>query len=209
VFFHGYSLWSTPRILLINNLKRITFYFDNEEEVKLLAKYFNVNFSVMGIDNSNFLLDILNILEDNNKEIVGYDLDGVICNNRKLSDIPYRKMDGEQRREYIKKKIKHYKTARLEQIPIEKKFYIVTGRTEKYKYFTVEWLRKHKIFPVELCINPYGNRAQDHIKHKVETIKRLGITKFYEDNTRIYKGIEKECKDTKIILIRRCIDEVK
>ena len=40
----------------------ITFYFNDEKEIKLVAKYFNVNFSVMGVDDSSLLLDILKVI---------------------------------------------------------------------------------------------------------------------------------------------------
>ena len=41
----------------------ITFYFDSADEVKLVAKFFSVNFSVMGVNDSTLLLEILRELK--------------------------------------------------------------------------------------------------------------------------------------------------
>lgn len=135
------------------------------------------------------------------KRKIGYDLDGVICSNRKLSGTSYRKMNGQQRKEYIRQKIEHYKNAKLLGISLPKKFYIITGRTEKYEGITRSWLKKNNINPLELYMNTEGGLAQDHIKHKVKKIKELGLTRYYEDSLRIYKGLKKECLNTDIVLV--------
>lgn len=45
----------------------ITFFFNNKKDIVLMAKYFNINFSVMGVDDSSLLIDILNLLENTNE----------------------------------------------------------------------------------------------------------------------------------------------
>lgn len=179
----------------------ITFYFDNIDDIKVVAKYFNVNFSVMGVDNSSLLIDIFKGLGDNVVEKVGYDLDGVICNSRNIEGISYRKLNGEQRKKYIQDKITHYNNAKLLITPVEEEFYIITGRSEKYEAITMAWLERNNIRPVELFINKVGGQAQDHIKHKADLINKLGITKYYEDSKRIYSALKKLCLNTKIIFV--------
>ena len=179
----------------------ITFYFDTPEQIKIIAKYFNVNFSVMGVDDSSLLMDIFRGLGNKTVEKVGYDLDGVICNSRNIEGISYRKLNGVQRKEYIANKIKHYKTAKVLNKPVEKDFYVVTGRGRKYSDITTAWLEKNKIIPLSLYMNNVGGRGQDHIKHKANVINKLGITKYYEDSKRIYSGLKKLCQNTKIVLV--------
>ena len=182
----------------------ITFYFDNEEEIKLVAKYFNVNFSVMGVDNSRFLLDILNVFEGKMKDKVGYDLDGVICGSRAKPKKSYRSMNGKERKAYIQSKKDHYSSAKLMQIPIEKDFVIITGRTVKYSDETMQWLTKNNICSKYVYFNKLGCTRQKHVEHKSNIINTLGITKYYEDDPKIVKALEKLCPNTTIVLIKRC-----
>ena len=135
------------------------------------------------------------------KERVGYDLDGVICEVRDMGNVSYRRLNGAQRREYIVNKINHYKNAKVLNRPIERRFYIITGRTEKYAQLTIDWLRENNIVPIKLFINMVGGRTQDHIKHKLDTINELKITKYYEDSKRVYSKLKKECKHTEIIYV--------
>ncbi len=114
-------------------------------------------------------------------------------------------MNGKERKAYIQSKRDHYSNAKLMQIPIEKHFTIITSRTKKYFDETVKWLEKNKTYPTAgLYFNELGNTRDKHIEHKSAVINKLGITKYYEDDPKIVKALNKLCPNTTIILVKRC-----
>lgn len=76
---------------------------------------------------------------------------------------------------------------------LPKDIIIVTGRSVNEKYYTLEWLKKWGILS-EVWFAPNTRPCTDITSstHKINTIKRLKLKKFYESSVSQAKLIEKE-----------------
>lgn len=129
---------------------------------------------------------------------IGYDLDGVIANSRWIHLVA------------SKLRLYKFKTlwkflriislfATLKTRPLPGSV-IITGRALGDKFITLIWLKLHKI-QNEIYFSPCNIYSPEKaIKHKIETINRLGIDIFFEDDPEIARILEKECPNTRIVL---------
>lgn len=47
----------------------LNFYFDNADQIKLVAKWFNISFSQMAVKDSTMLINFLELMENTNNKI--------------------------------------------------------------------------------------------------------------------------------------------
>jgi len=130
---------------------------------------------------------------------IGTDLDGVIaCNS--LNVVDYRPF---KLHEYYS----HCKPTKLSKMPID---VIVTGRKLHFRKLTERWLRLHGVNYKELIMFPNKIKKTNEslAKYKAETINRLGIEVYFEDDQRIGEQMKKICLNTKIILVETPIKKV-
>jgi len=140
--------------------------------------------------------------------MVGYDLDGTICERGKI-DISYYNCKGLQRRAWKLARQEHLKSAKLIRIPKEKEYIIITSRKPINKQITVEWLEKNNLHPKELVLMEDYSRTRDNmILYKSEKINQYGLTRYYEDDEKISRQLSKKCPNTEIITVIPSIKEI-
>jgi len=125
-------------------------------------------------------------------KIIATDIDGVLCWN--------------------KHDVKDYRPWRLHQWyslcePTERcgKYYdyIITGRRIHYEKLTKRWLEENNVQYGELVMFPNKEKKTNRslAKYKADTINKLGIDIFYEDDERIYGFLVDACENTDVHLI--------
>ena len=119
--------------------------------------------------------------------MVGYDLDGTLCeeNNNIVNKIMFKLLPNRWA------KFKHSK-AKLSFLgrfvrDMDEKIIIITGRPIQDKEYTLKWLDKVGI-KADVYFSPHYDQA---LKHKLDMISKLNITKFYENDEKQVLEIEK------------------
>ena len=145
---------------------------------------------------------IIQFLNEYDKPLkTGYDLDGVLCVMPKRPK-PMMKQTGAQRKSYDFNKLKWFSETPCLWKP-EKECYVITGRREKNRIPTEAWLQKHKI-PYKELIMMEGSLTFDNIlNHKVKSIKKVGIERYFEDDDKLATAIQKACPNVQVILVPR------
>jgi uncharacterized HAD superfamily protein len=138
---------------------------------------------------------------------VAYDLDGVLSILCKR-DKPYSKQNKWEREAFEKIRVDMYANSPLLLIP-ENNFYVISSRKEKYRNISDGWLIKNKLKYIE-SFYLKGKRKFDSIKEfKIGKLKELSIDKFYEDDAKLIKEIEKSLPNIEIVQIPRTKVNVK
>lgn len=116
--------------------------------------------------------------------MLGYDLDGTICESGPQRGKPFFHSTGEERRAFNELRRQHYLTAAVIRIPNDP-FVIITGRSEKYRDETEVWLSNNNINPVDLCMLTSSRTRDNMIAHKIAACKRFDVIRYYEDDKKI------------------------
>ena len=134
-----------------------------------------------------------------------YDLDGVIFPLLKRHK-PFYRYSGAERKEYEAKRLWFYRNAPLILKPKEEEFYIVSARQYKYRFLTYEWLERNSIKYKDIHLMDASLTFKNIVEHKSKYIKELGITRYYEDDPKIIKYLDKLFPHIELIEVTR--DEI-
>jgi len=121
--------------------------------------------------------------------IIGYDLDGTICDGTPKRSKPYFKQTGLERKAYEQVKINHYRNANVVMRPNVDNFIIITGRNEKYREVTREWLKANNINPEALYMHKGQRTRKEMIAFKLKTCREYHVSLYYEDDPKIAKAL--------------------
>jgi hypothetical protein len=132
--------------------------------------------------------------------IVGYDLDGTICEKSSI-DKKWGDCNGMERKAFQLIRETHYKTAQLVFRPVEKEYTIITARNKKYAEITLQWLVLASLSPISIHFIDRARTRDNMIEYKSEKINELGLDKYYEDDEKIVSKLRKLCQSTEIILV--------
>lgn len=122
--------------------------------------------------------------------MIGYDLDGVIANTNKPQAKEFYRDNKIDWKEYNKEVYKAYKHSVLIRNP-KGSFYIITGRSKMFRRITFKWLEEKGVKPIQAYFIDRKRTLENMIKFKVEKIKELNITEFYEDEPKIARELSK------------------
>jgi len=122
--------------------------------------------------------------------MVGYDMDGVICDPSPARPKPYFKQTGEERKEFELNLIQHYLTARKRTDPLGE-WCVISGRSEKYLPYTVKWLVSKELHPTGIYLRPkeLPKTRESMIEHKAFWCQELKLEVFYDDDEKIVKAL--------------------
>jgi hypothetical protein len=127
--------------------------------------------------------------------LIGYDLDGVICRNSPKRKKPFFKQTGAERKEYQEERLIHFKNVEVKLKPMEE-FIIITARKLKEKVVTLEWLKKNNLNPKEVYFLEGTKTRENIIKYKAGVINKNKLEKYYDDDEKICKKLVKLCPNT-------------
>jgi len=104
---------------------------------------------------------------------IGFDLDGVICNDKDIV--------GVEDIDVYRKRIENAKPFLIPQYRID---YIITNRLEVFRNITVDWLKKYNVSYRHLIMwnERWDNRKGKYGSNKVNNIKKLKLGLFIESN---------------------------
>lgn len=133
--------------------------------------------------------------------LIGYDLDGVICEKSPKRDKPFFKQNATERQNYLEKRLKHCYTAKLKFTPT-KNFIIITARkTYPEIIATLVWLKNNNLKPKAIYFLNGKKTKENIIKFKAKIINYNQLKEYYDDDAEICKKLNKLCKNTKIIYV--------
>ncbi len=123
--------------------------------------------------------------------MIGYDIDGTLCVPGPKRNKPFFKQNGPERKAHEEKTRIHMLNAEVMRIPSEP-FILITGRKEKWRSETEEWIRKQGWKPEGLYMLQEGRTRANMIKLKVKVCKELNVSVYYEDDLKIAKAMARE-----------------
>lgn len=141
------------------------------------------------------------------KNIYGYDLDGVLAIMSKR-DKPFSKQNGYERREFERIRAEMYENSPLLLQPL-KPFYIISGRKEKYRNISDNWIKKNKLYPIKTFYLEEGKNFENILKLKINKIKDNKVTVYYEDDPKLIREIQKALPSLQVVRIKRDTKNVK
>ena len=135
-------------------------------------------------------------------EVRGLDLDGVTAQKPKKRKEKWGRMNGAARRAWKEYLLSHYLTAE----PLRKikpSDIIITARknTPNEVRTTTEWFRVTFGFVPQIFFLDTSRSIANVINFKSSVIKSAGITKYYEDNEKVLRGIHRECPDVSLVFV--------
>lgn len=144
----------------------------------------------------------------NNIELVGYDLDGTICQRGEMSKSFFH-CNGSERKAFYKGREHHYRTTEVIRTPSEKQWVIITSRKNKYRKITLDWLVEKNLKPKQVYfMEGYARVRREMIEYKSKFINDLELCKYYEDDPKIVSALKKRCPNTQIVLVDSIAREV-
>ena len=119
----------------------------------------------------------------------GYDLDGTLCVPGPKREKSFFKQTGIERRAHEAKVVNHYKTAKKIREP-EAPYIIATGRKEKYREETIEWLKSNvTVQPIAVVMLTKGRNADNMIELKIDACLKYDVAVYYEDDLKIARAL--------------------
>lgn len=131
-----------------------------------------------------------------------YDLDGVLCPLLEREK-KYFEQNKAERELHESKKIEHFKTAKLLIRPLEKDFYIISARRNKYRDITERWLKDKRLNYKELILMEGTLTFGNIIDFKYKALKDNNIERYYEDDPKIIQYLKKKLPKIEFILVHR------
>jgi len=131
----------------------------------------------------------------------GFDMDGVLC-TKAVIDKKWSECRGYERTIFQQIKKYHCSTAPLLRKPTEKNFVIITGRSAKLQFITLDWLESNKITPLKVFHIDRNRTRNNMIDFKSEKINELELKTYYEDDPKIIKSLTRLCPNTQIVPIQ-------
>jgi hypothetical protein len=133
--------------------------------------------------------------------LVGYDIDGVLCPKPPARPKPYSKQKGAERKAYAELREFVCRHAPLVRRPGEARYVLVSGRNADFLQATEDWARANGLKQEGIYLIDRPRTSANMAAFKAETIKRLGIVRFYEDDKRIGRKLMRLCPGVTIIQI--------
>lgn len=126
--------------------------------------------------------------------IVSYDIDGVLAEQPPPNSKKWGRMNGSERRERKDFLYDWYANAGKLIEPIEPKFYAISARKREPRIYeiTKDWLNKYygdKIISFHLL--GVSRSVANVVKFKSDTVLELGVSRHYEDNKKVLRGMRK------------------
>ncbi len=131
-----------------------------------------------------------------------YDLDGVLLPLLKRNGC-YFKQSTAERNEHENKKRYLFKYGKVLRIPLEKEFYIISSRRERYRNLTENWLKDNKINYKELILMEGSLTFKKIVEHKYKYLREKKIEKYYEDDKKVIEWLKKRLPHIEFIHIER------
>ncbi len=122
--------------------------------------------------------------------MIGYDIDGTLCASGPKRNKPFFKQNGPERKAFEEEIRIHMLNAEVTRVP-EEPFVLITGRKEKWRPETEEWLKKQGWNHQGLYMLQEGRTRANMIKLKVKICQELNIEVYYEDDLKIATAISK------------------
>ena len=139
--------------------------------------------------------------------IIACDMDGVLAIGTKRDKV-YSKQNKYERLEFERLRAEMYKNSPLLFNP-NKSFYIISGRKEKYRDISDEWIKKNNLNVIK-SFYLTGQRNRENItKFKIDTLKQIKADIYYEDDPRLIREIRKQLPNIEVIYIPRTENNIK
>jgi len=123
--------------------------------------------------------------------LIGYDLDGVLCDKPPKRGKPYSRQKKAEREAYAAELLRHYTTAAVRFVP-QGRFVIVSGRSARYRSEIEAWVRRNGLSHCEgIYLNPKTRTRRNMVEHKINICRQLDVGLFYEDDPAIARQIER------------------
>ncbi len=122
--------------------------------------------------------------------MIGYDIDGTLCAPGPKRNKPFFKQNGPERKAFEEETRIHMLNAKVIRVP-EEPYVLITGRKEKWRGETMEWVKKQGWKPEGLYMLQEGRTRANMIKLKVKICQELNITVYYEDDLKIATAVAK------------------
>jgi len=174
--YSGYSFDTyknkIKRCIDVNNIKTMAIYSATDGKVDYVGKRINGR----TIFEWNMLHKVYNFE-------VGFDLDGVLCNETNIAG-----------NNNLKSYINAIKNAKPFLIPSYTIPYIVTNRLEQFRDITENWLLENNVKFRQLIMwdNAWDNRNGKYVSSKIDMIKATQIKLFFESDNRTAFEINKK-----------------
>lgn len=130
------------------------------------------------------------------KNLIGYDLDGVICENSPKRKKPFFKQNSAERAEYKKERLNHCNNAELKLRPTGNFIIITARKTTPEKVATLRWLEKNELKPQAIYFLDRAKTRENIIKFKADIINKNNLTAYYDDDYKICNKLIKLCENT-------------
>jgi uncharacterized HAD superfamily protein len=127
-------------------------------------------------------------VEGETLKVIGYDLDGTLCEAGPKRPKPYFHQTGPERKAFDEERRKHYASAALIREP-RGPYVIITGRSEVFREETEGWLEKMGLKPIALLMMEGARTRDNMIAHKIDCCRRLKVRVYYEDDPKIAKAM--------------------
>lgn len=132
--------------------------------------------------------------------LIGYDLDGTLVPGKPARNKPYFRQTGPERKAYDVIRREHYKNAPLVRMP-SKQFVLISGRPIRYESETLFWVDFNGLKPDGIYLMDNVVTRKNQIAHKIEVLRRLGISRYYEDDPKIARALTR--LGISVILVER------
>ena len=140
--------------------------------------------------------------ENKASKVVAYDLDGVLMPLLRRYK-PYIQYSGPERKRYEKVRLWQYANDVKLLTPSEPEFYIISSRQEKYRPVTEMWLKKNNIFAKEVILMDNSLTFNHILEHKLKYLIEKKIEKYYEDDPKLIKRLNKKIPNLEIVYLER------
>ena len=123
---------------------------------------------------------------------VAYDLDGVLCETPPLHTKPWRRMNGQERREHTERLRRYYVTAKSLYVPREHGFHVITARSKWAEEITRNWLAAHfgdRVLKLHMLEGP--RTTERVVAFKATVLLALKVSDYSEDNRDVVRGLRK------------------
>lgn len=120
--------------------------------------------------------------------MIGYDLDGTLCDRSPKRDKPSSQQTVEEQAEYDWRLRQHYRNAVLTAKP-EEPFVVISGRCDCYEAETLTWLAEHELHPIAVELLHGARTKANRIAHKLAKCTEYGVQRYYDDDEEIARAL--------------------
>lgn len=134
--------------------------------------------------------------------MIGYDLDGTICESAPKRNKPYFHQNGAERAAHNQARLEHFRHAEKIRDPDpDQPYVIITARAEKDRAETEEWLANNNLKPIALEMLQTSRTRRNMVEHKIAACRRHKVIRYYEDDLKIAEAIA--ASGTAVVLVNK------